>query len=171
MIPFLVDQNFNSQDSSIKNMAVLDIARGTARVHRIRVHPTFAGQADYLTCFQCGLILRKFSVPAEKRLDLAPSPKGLRDVNKLVIDHSANKRLPAEVMRDFASQTFNGLMVQLVSTPVSMRVDSWITESFPELEDSMWTTLARNTSFGAYRDDSAACTWSAGCTRDIGVPT
>ena len=122
-----------SQDASIKNMAVLDIARGTARLHRIRIHPNFADEADYLTCFQCGLILRKFSVPAEKRLDLAPSPKGLREVNKLVIDHYAHKQLPAEVMRDFASQIFNGLMVQLVSIPVSMRVDSWVAESFPDL--------------------------------------
>jgi hypothetical protein len=106
------------QDSSIKDMAVLDIARGSVRLHRIRIHPNFADQADYLTCFQCGFILRKFSVPAEKRLDLAPSPKGLQDVNKLVIGHYANKRLPAEAMRGFASQLFNGLMVQLVSIPV-----------------------------------------------------
>ncbi len=43
------------QDSSIKNMAVLDIARGSVRLHRIRIHPNFGKEADYLTCFQCGL--------------------------------------------------------------------------------------------------------------------
>jgi hypothetical protein len=122
-----------SQDASIKAMSVLDIARGPVHLHRIRIHPDFTNEADYLTCFQCGLILRKSSVPAEKRLDLAPSPKGLRELSKLVIDHYANKRIPAEIMRDFASQIFNGLMVQLVSIPVSMRVDSWVAESFPEL--------------------------------------
>jgi hypothetical protein len=131
------------QDSSIKSMAVLDIARGSARLHRISIHPNFADHADYLTCFQCGLILRKFSVPAEKRLDLAPSPKGLRDVNKLVTDHYANKRLPAEVMLGFASQLFQGLMVQLVSTPVSMRVDAWIAESFPDLVDQQRKIVTR----------------------------
>jgi hypothetical protein len=131
------------QDSSIKTMAVLDIARGSVRLHRIRIHPNFADQADYLTFFQCGFILRKFSVPAEKRLDLAPSPKGLRDVNKLVIDHYVNEQLPAEVMRDFASQLFNGLMVQLVSIPVSLRVDSWVAESFTDLVDHQKKIVTR----------------------------
>ncbi len=58
------------QDSSIKNMAVLDIARGSVRLHRIRIHPNFSEEADYLTCFQCGFILRKFAVPPEQRVDL-----------------------------------------------------------------------------------------------------
>ena len=128
------------QDSSIKNMAVLDIARGSVRLHRIRIHPNFGEEADYLTCFQCGFILRKFAVPPEQRVDLMPAPKGLRDVEKLVFDHYANKRIPAEVMRDFASQLFNGLMVQLVSIPVSMRVDSWVAESFP----TSWTNKRRS---------------------------
>ena len=132
-----------SQDASIKTMAVLDIARGPVRPHKIRIHPKFAEEVDYLTCFQCGLILRKFSIPAEKRFDLHPSPKGLRDVTKLVFDHYANKKLPAEFMRDFASQIFNGLMVQLVSIPVSMRVDSWIAESFPELVGHQKKIVAR----------------------------
>ncbi len=72
-----------------------------------------------------------------------PAPKGLREVNKLVSDHYANKRIPAEVMRDFASQIFNGLMVQLVSIPVSMRVDSWVAESFPHLVDQQKKIVAR----------------------------
>jgi hypothetical protein len=124
-----------THDAFIKTMAVLDLARGPARLHRIRIHPSFAKEADYLTCFQCGFILRKFGVPPEKRLDLAPAQKGLRDVKRLVFDHYANKRVPAEVMRDFASQLFNGLVVQLVSIPISIRVDSWVGESFPELVD------------------------------------
>jgi hypothetical protein len=40
------------QDSSVKNMAVLDIARGPMRLHRIRIHPNFAKEAAYLTCFK-----------------------------------------------------------------------------------------------------------------------
>jgi hypothetical protein len=49
----------------------------------------------------------------------------------------------AEVMRDFASQIFNGLMVQLVSIPVSMRVDSWVAESFPDLVDHQKKIVTR----------------------------
>ena len=56
-----------SHDASIKNMAVLDIARGRMRLHRIRIHPNFGKEADYLTCFECGFILRKFAFPPEQR--------------------------------------------------------------------------------------------------------
>src|SRR5665213_3067729 len=84
-------------DSSVKNMAVLDVARVTEHVHRIRIHPAFANEADYLTCYQCGFILRTFAVPSENRLAFAPDPKGLRAVKQLVFDHFANKQLPAEV--------------------------------------------------------------------------
>ena len=111
------------QDSSVKNMAVLDIARGPMRLHRIRIHPSFGKEADYITCFQCGLVLRKFAVPPEKRFDFAPAPKGLRDVEKVVSDHCTNKRIPADAIRGLAAQLFNGLIVQLVSIPVSMRVE------------------------------------------------
>ena len=120
-----------AEDASINNIAVLDMARGTERRHRIRIHPNFAEETDYLTCFQCGFILRKFAVPAEKRLDFTPVPKGLREVNDLVFDHYANKRIPTAVIRDLASNLFRGLTTQLISFPVSMRVDAWVAESFP----------------------------------------
>ena len=42
------------QDSSIKNMTVLDIARGSVRLHQIRIHPNFSEEADYLTCSSAG---------------------------------------------------------------------------------------------------------------------
>jgi hypothetical protein len=100
------------QDSSVKNMAVLDIARGSVRLHRIRIHPNFSEEAEYLTCFQCGFILRKFAVPPEQRVDLMPAPKGLRDVQKTVSEHYANKRIPADVIQGLATQLFNGLTSQ-----------------------------------------------------------
>jgi hypothetical protein len=131
------------QDSSIKNMAVLDVARGSVRLHRIRIHPKFSEEADYLTCFQCGFILRKFAVPPEQRVDLMPAPTGLRDVQKMVTEHYANKPIPADVIQGLATQLLNGLTSQLISIPESMRVDSWVTESFPHLVDKQKKMVSR----------------------------
>ena len=50
-----------TQDASIRKMAVLDVARGPVRLHRIRIHPNFRDESAYLTCFECGFILRKFA--------------------------------------------------------------------------------------------------------------
>jgi hypothetical protein len=129
------------QDSSIKNMAVLDIARGPMRLHRIRIHPNFGKEADYLTSFECAFILRKFAVPPEKRFDFAA--KGRRDVEKTVSGHYANKQIPADVIRGLADQLFNGLMFQLISIPVPMRVDAWVTDSFPDLVDQQKTMVTQ----------------------------
>ena len=72
-----------------------------------------------------------------------PAPKGLRDVQKMVSEHYANERIPAEVARGLAAQLFNGLTSQLISIPKSMRVDSWVTESFPHLVDKQKKMVSR----------------------------
>ena len=116
-------------------MAVLDVARGPLRLHRIRIHPNFRNESAYLTCFECGFILRKFAVPPERRSDFAANPKGKQEVEKLVRDHHSGKRLSPEILRGLCDQLYNGLMAQMVSIPLSLRVDSWIAESYPELLD------------------------------------
>ena len=121
------------QDATISTMAVLDVARGPLRLHRIRIHPNFRAEASYLTCLECGFILRKFAVPPGKRADFAADPVGRRGVEQSIHGHGTNKRLPHDVLRGLCDQLFDGLMMQLVSIPTSMRVDSWIADSFPEL--------------------------------------
>jgi hypothetical protein len=132
-----------SQDASIRKMAVLDIARGSARIHQIRLHPSFRNEAAYLTCFECGFILRKFAVTPEARVDFAADPKGRREIEKLIREHYANRPLPADVLRGLCGQLFDGLMSQLISIPSSMRVDSWIADSFPELAEQQKTMVTR----------------------------
>ena len=132
-----------SQDATIGKMAVLDVARGPLRLHRIRIHPNFRNELDYLTCLQCGFILRKFAVPPERRLDFAAGPSGRLEVEEAVQDHHAGKTMSPDVLRGLCDQLFNGLIMQLVSIPTSMRVDSWIAESFPELKDQQKTMAGR----------------------------
>jgi hypothetical protein len=129
------------QDASIKKMAVLEMARGPLRVHLVRIHPSFRDHTDYLTCLECGYILRKHVVQADKRMDFAANPKGLRELQQLVFEYYANKRMPADVLRGLAEQLYQGLMTQLISIPSSMRVDAWVAETFPELLDHQKTMV------------------------------
>ncbi len=129
------------QDASIKQMAVLEMARGPTRVHRIRIHPNFQDEADYLICFECGFILRKYAVPPDARMDFAVNPNGRREVQEMVFEHNARKGMPADVIRGLAEQLFQGLRFQLISIPSSMRVDTWVAETFPELADRQATMV------------------------------
>ncbi len=131
-----------SQDATLRTMAVLDVARGPLHLHRIRIHPKFRNESAYLTCFECGFILRKFAVAQERRLDFAANLKGKQDVEKLVRDHHSGKQLPPEILRGLCDQLYNGLMAQMVSIPLSLRVDSWIAESYPELVDQQKVMIA-----------------------------
>jgi hypothetical protein len=132
-----------SQDATLRTMAVLDVARGPVRLHRIRIHPNFRHESAYLTCFECGFILRKFAVPPENRVDFASDPKGRREVEKSIHDHLAAKRLPPDVLRGLCDQLYDGLMMQMISIPTSMRVDSWIVGRFPELGDQQKSMVGR----------------------------
>lgn len=131
------------QDAAIRTMAVLDVARGPLRLHRIRIHPNFQDQIDYLTCFECGFIMRKFATPPERRFDFASNAKGRREIEKLVQDHHADKRLPSDVLRGLCDQLYDGLMMQLISIATSMRVDAWIAETYPRLEGQQKVMVAR----------------------------
>jgi hypothetical protein len=145
-----------SQDASIRKMAVLDMARGPVRLHRIRIHPNFRNDTAYLTCFECGFILRKFAVPPEQREDFAANPKGRREVERLVREHYANKGLPGDVLRELSGQLFDGLMSQLISIPLSMRVDSWVADSFPDLvaQQKEMATRQLQEALGSLRPDA-----------------
>ncbi len=58
-------------------------------------------------------------------------------------DHYANTLIPSDVTRGLAAQLFDGLTTQLISIPVSMRVDSWVTDSLPDLVEQQKEIVKR----------------------------
>jgi hypothetical protein len=122
-----------SRDASVRQQAVSDVARGSLHFHRIRINPAFDAEADYLICLQCGFILRKFSVPADERYDFAANQKGRKEAEALIRAHFAGRGLPAETLRVLRDQLFNGLMLHLLSVPLSLRVNAWLADIYPDL--------------------------------------
>lgn len=58
------------EDSKLSTIATVRMARGNMPGHVILYKPVPGEPPDYLICYQCGFILRKFAVPPEQRFDL-----------------------------------------------------------------------------------------------------
>lgn len=118
------------ENASLPAFANLTIARGDAPVHLLRYKPMGANPPDYYITFQCGFVIRLYQTSAEKRFDLAVSEDGTRKMDELLADPAFSPQV-----RGMGGQLIDGLLVQLRSMPIGLRVDAWIAGTFPELKD------------------------------------
>lgn len=119
---------------ALATTAALRMARGVQRVHAIEYNPDLAPEPDYYVAVQCGQIIRAFGPPPAEHMDLAFVPSGMEAVLDLV-KRDAPSRLPGvppERIAAFAAKLYHGLMLQLRSIPVELRVEVWIREAFSE---------------------------------------
>jgi hypothetical protein len=104
-----------------------------------------AAAVDYVICFQCGFLLRMFKVSEAERFSLAGSWRGRQETEKLIGDHLRKKGLsyPKEIRSKIVEQFFGGIMQQLRSMPIGLRVDSWLQQSAPGLAEQQKKAIAR----------------------------
>ena len=144
-IPVLV-----TDDSSLRTMATIKPAKTGAPAHLLRYNPKFNALADYLIAFQCGFALRLFLAPAANRFELGGTDKGRLTAGRLLDEHlkKSGLRLPAQAVVGLRDQFFDGLMLQLRSMPVGLRVDAWVRKEYPGLhkqqDDAARMQLAEN---------------------------
>ena len=119
-----------TEDASISNLADIKLARGDMPFHLLRYKPTGSTPPDYLIAYQCGLALRVFETPPEKRFDLGSSEVGQKKLGDMLLD----PKFPA-VVRTMTDRLLHGLITQLRSYPVGLRVDAWLHESYPDLRE------------------------------------
>jgi hypothetical protein len=132
-------------DTSLQMLAAVKIARHSAPAHIITYNPLMGAGVDYAVCFQCGFVLRAFLAQEPDRFDFGSSWRGRKDVEKLLAEHLRGKRLPLpkDVRSQLKDQLFDGLMVQLRSVPVGLRVDTWIGHECPDLLDQQRIVITR----------------------------
>jgi hypothetical protein len=113
---------------------MLKLARGSAPVHVVTYNPILGAEADYAICFQCGFALRVFLAPESERFDLHTSSRGRKEAEALSLQHfeKVGLALPAPVRSQLLTQFIDGLILQLRSMPISLRVDAWLRRDFPE---------------------------------------
>ena len=132
-------------DPSLPTLASIKIARPPATHHVLTYNPTKPG-VDYHVAYQCGFVLRLFENPPGKRYEFGDTESGRRAVQELLTEQGgiARKlRLPKETVKQLADQFFDGLLTQLRSVPIGMRIDRWIRETYPALHGAQEASVDR----------------------------
>ena len=125
-------------------LAKLTMARGSAAAHLVTYNP-LAGAVDYIICSHCGFLLRMFQVPQSERFSLAGSWRGRKEIEKLITEHLRQKNLsfPKEIRSKMVEQFFGGIIQQLRSVPIGLRVDAWIHQNYPLLIEQQKQAIDR----------------------------
>lgn len=114
-------------------LAKLDLARSGAPLHRIAIHPSVIQEPDYLIVFQAGFLLRRFAVPPARRRDFSERPKAEETVRRWMKENPNARDLAGSMTPRLIRFLCSGLLSQLRSMPVGLRVDDWIRRDYPEL--------------------------------------
>src|ERR1043166_133120 len=119
-----------TEDPTLNTLANMQIARGNAPLHQLRYKPMGTNKPDYYIAYQCGFVIRLLSTPGGKCFDLGVSEKASVKMDELLADRS----LPPEV-RGMKDHFLDGILTQLRSIPIGLRVDQWLMDSYPNLKE------------------------------------
>jgi hypothetical protein len=108
-------------------------ARGGAPFHRIAIHPGVIQQPEYHVVFQAGLFLRRWAVPPALRRDFAERPKADETARRWMLDHPHARNVIDATHPRLIRLLCSGLLRQLQTTPLGLRVDDWIRRDHPDL--------------------------------------
>ncbi len=125
-------------DPTLKVIATIKAAGPSGPAHLLRVNPSAQAQADYLTVFQCGFILRMAALDPAEQYEVGSTPEGRKQTERLLRDHGRRpgaKEFPKAMRESVRDQFYDGLIRQLRSVPLGLRVDSWIISKYPSLAD------------------------------------
>lgn len=115
------------EDPTLSVLATIKMARGIAPMHLISYRPLAGRQPDYHICYQCGFVIRLFETPPDGRFDFGPSPEASSKMDALLAD-TPGARSAKETL-------INGLLTQLRSVPIGLRIDDWLWTICPELRE------------------------------------
>lgn len=136
-------------DPSMTLLAAVKIARGSDPAHVVTYNPRLGGSVDYAVVYQCAFVLRLFAAPESERFDFAGTWRGRKETEKLLAEHlKQNKSLNLDrTGRDkLRDQLYDGLMRQLRSVPIGLRVDAWIRQDCPELIEQQRAAIQKQLS-------------------------
>ena len=131
-------------DSALPTLVTAKIAQGDAPAHLVTYRPNAQG-LDYALASQFGSVLRIYESPPVERADFAVKEEGRQSVRRSLDGPSgtlSRYKLPEAVVKQAADQMFNGLMTQLRSIPVEMRIGAWLRAAFPSFQSAQEQYLA-----------------------------
>ena len=139
------------EDTSLRVLAVVTTAKPGVPFHLVRINSNL-GDADYVIAYQCGFLLRQAALPTEDRWQFRISPTGLHSVERMITGPGGigpKHNLPRSAVAELAKHLSSGILVQLRSMPIGVRIDAWISAEYPSLAElqaaSMKAQCATNT--------------------------
>jgi len=127
--------------TELRSHATIRIASDDDQVHIMTFNPKAEYLLPYLAAFHCGFVLRMFASDSESRFTLADNSEGRAEAIRITLEHFRSRQLQDNVKHQLANQLYDGLLSQLRSVPVGLRVDSWIYQDYPELREQQKTSI------------------------------
>lgn len=124
--------------ASLDTLATVKMARGGQAMHHVMFNPMADAAPDYLICRDCAFALRQYAPPPDDRVELAPSDVGRARVEEQLRAPKGpvhRYHLDDERVTTLRDKLYGGMMLQLKTTPVGIRVDEWLLEEYPDLSD------------------------------------
>jgi len=122
-----------TQDASLHVISTVLMAVPNRPGHVIRIHPKAPAGVDYYATYYCHMIQRFFENPPEERFVFGVGKQGRQQVCKLLARSPIAKLVNEAQMPGICEQMLHGLMTNLRSVPVGLRVDNWILVEHPDL--------------------------------------
>jgi len=126
------------EDTTLKVLATIRMARDRDPMHMISYRPVPGRQPDYHICYQCGFVIRLFENPPEARFAFGIAPDAEKKMDALLADPS----LPQQA-RMAKPMLLNGLLTQLRSIPIGLRIDDWLWSACPDLRPEQTASAKR----------------------------
>ena len=126
------------EDVHISTLATVRIAGPSQPFTHIRFNPKSRTFREYVICFQCGFALRQLALPEHDRFAIAATFRGKKELDRSLKEHlQANRggRISKDVRDKIAAQMLNGIILQLRSMPIGLRIDDWLFNEYPGLRD------------------------------------
>jgi hypothetical protein len=130
------------EDADQPHLARITRARAGVPYHLLRVNPTL-GEPDYLVVYECGFILRMYQTPPEQRREFEGADRGRTEAERLVRHAGQLAGLPEAAKAQLTQQLLDGILTQLRSYPIGIRIDHWIAETFPDLRSLQGDAVSR----------------------------
>lgn len=121
-------------DPTLPGLATVKAANSSMPFTLLRIRPDTGGSREYTVCYQCGFVLRQAMLQPGDRWEIAAGQKGRMELDRIVRKSAAGK-LGQAARTAFVENMLGGLIVQLRSVPIGLRIDQWIRNNFSVLEN------------------------------------
>ena len=131
-------------DPALATFASIKIAGYNMPAHFLSYRPDVPG-LDYSIAFQCEFALRIFQNPPDARFEFLGKEEGRQSVHKALAGPNGilkEYNLPVAAVKTVTDQLFDGLMTQLRSLPIGMRVDASLRDNYPALSTQQEQSFA-----------------------------